>query len=111
MKRSFSITLFLALAALLCACESAPEKPTSVAKRDTSVDFSGSWEMDYGRSDDLDQRLSSIYKELQRQAERRARSGGSDRGGILRQPADLRLHGCYRFIGTTGGLHHHFPGD
>jgi hypothetical protein len=53
--------------------------PKQVAARDTSVDFSGSWEMDYGHSDNVDDRLRSIYKELLRAAERRARAQGNDK--------------------------------
>ncbi len=67
-----------AILALIAACGSNPEQASSVAERDQSVDFTGSWEMDYGRSDDLDHKLRSIYQELQRQAERRARSGSAD---------------------------------
>jgi hypothetical protein len=72
---------------LLVACSGSPSPKSSqarVAERDESVDFSGSWEMDYGRSDNVDDRLRSIYNELQRQAERRARGRGevSNRGTL-----------------------------
>ena len=44
------------------------------------VDFSGSWEMDYSKSDNIQARLNSMVRELQRQAERRAQRGGNERG-------------------------------
>ena len=80
------ILLASTLLAAVTACSSGPSPSSSsspnesaaVAERDVSVDFTGSWEMDYGRSDDVDRKLRSIYQELQRQAERRARSGGGD---------------------------------
>ncbi len=64
----------------LGACSSTPGGADhKAAEPGHTVDFSGSWEMDYGRSDKLDDRLRSIFKELQRQAERQTRTSGSDR--------------------------------
>ena len=75
----------LLISALLAGCAQSPA-PRQVAARDETVDFSGSWEMDYGHSDDVDDRLRSIYNELRREAERRARARGteiSNRSGTL----------------------------
>ena len=75
-----SFCVLLISSAVLVGC-SQPSTKGTVAARDTTVDFSGSWEMDYGASDNVDDRLQSIYNELRRQAERRARRGdGGNRG-------------------------------
>ena len=79
--RSITAFTLVCASAMLVACAQSPgpaSVPNQVAARDTSVDFSGSWEMDYGHSDNVDDRLRSIYAELQRAAERRARNQGSD---------------------------------
>jgi hypothetical protein len=75
--------LLIGTSLLLGCSQSSTQR--KVAARDTSVDFSGSWEMDYGASDNVDDRLQSIYNELRRQAERRARrgDGGGNRGSSL----------------------------
>jgi hypothetical protein len=85
--RQTAICSLLLACAVLAACSGSPNSNSSakgIAARDKSVDFSGSWEMDYGRSDNVDDRLRSIYNELQRQAERRARKRGevSNRGAL-----------------------------
>jgi hypothetical protein len=41
------------------------------------VDLTGSWEMNYGRSDKVEERLRSIAREFQRQQERRERMGSN----------------------------------
>ena len=75
-------TLLLASTLLLACSQSSPQR--QVAARDKSVDFSGSWEMHYGHSDNVDDRLRSIYNELRRAAERRARGREvSNRGAAL----------------------------
>jgi hypothetical protein len=64
-------TLFLiALLGLLTACGSEPVRHPAPAP--TAIDFSGHWEMDYGRSDNVDAKLNALYREWQRAAERRA---------------------------------------
>ncbi|PLW82719.1 hypothetical protein CWI75_09080 [Kineobactrum sediminis] len=39
------------------------------------MDFSGTWALDYGQSDNIQTRLNGMVRELQRQAERRAQNG------------------------------------
>ena len=78
----------LLLAGLLSACSSSPPLDSKAAPRDTSVDFTGSWEMDYGRSDNVEQQLRSIYNELRRNAERRARAAGGSNAGSMNAGAD-----------------------
>ncbi|MEP5764268.1 MAG: hypothetical protein ABJ308_06730 [Halieaceae bacterium] len=46
----------------------APAEPTQAR----STDFAGHWEMDYSRSDNVDDKLQRLYREWQRAAERRA---------------------------------------
>ena len=79
-----SLWLFMALA-LLAAC-SAPQPGAmdnaveKVVAEGNPVDFSGSWELDYRRSDNLRDRVRKIYRDLLRQAERRARALRRDSG-------------------------------
>ena len=58
---------------VLSACSSEPELPAGQAG--APVDFSGAWEMDYSQSDNIRDRYDMMIRELQRQAERRARGG------------------------------------
>lgn len=78
----------LTLVAVLSACSSSAPVESGPGPRDESVDFSGSWEMDYGRSDNVEQQLRSIYNELRRDAERRARAGGGSNAGSINAGAD-----------------------
>lgn len=72
------ITLFLS--ALLAACSSGPEPVVSRAPA-RPVDMSGSWEVDYARSDNIQRQFNSIMRQLQREAERRARA--AERGATV----------------------------
>jgi hypothetical protein len=65
----------LLLLALLSACASEPTRHQPAA---AVVDFSGHWEMDYGRSDEVDNKLQLMYREWRRMMEKRA---NSDRRG------------------------------
>ena len=67
----FAVSTALA-ALLLTACSSEP--------------VSGYWEMDYGRSDDVDRRLNSLYREWRRLMERRAR--GDQRAAVMASQID-----------------------
>lgn len=59
-------------ALLLSACGSPPAKKPGLEGANTlGVDFSGSWEMDYGQSDSTQQELDVLVRELQRELERR----------------------------------------
>jgi hypothetical protein len=71
----FRAAAFLLLSVVLCGCAGAPPKPRSTLQGDNTqaVDFSGSWEMDYSQSDNAQQKLDSMVRELNREAERRAR--------------------------------------
>lgn len=44
------------------------------------TNFSGHWERDYQLSDDVNEEFQSMYNRLRREADRRARSSGMDRG-------------------------------
>ena len=72
-----SLWLFMALA-LLAACSTPQPGATDnavekVVAEGNPVDFSGSWELDYRRSDNLRDRVRKIYRDLLRQAERQTR--------------------------------------
>ncbi len=64
----------LIIALLLTACGSEPVSRSQEPLPQPVVrDFSGSWEMDYGRSDNVDQKLNSMYREWQRLMARQSR--------------------------------------
>ena len=67
----------IALCVLLVACRSTSVKPTEPVV----ADFSGHWELDYGRSDNVDAKLEAMYREWRRAAERRANMERSGRQG------------------------------
>ncbi len=81
MKSIFSTCL---LGLLVTACSSQPavvELPAPLVS-----DFSGYWEMDFGRSDNVDQKLASLYREWRRLMERRAR--GDQRAAVMAAQID-----------------------
>lgn len=55
---------------LLPAC-SGTEKRQLQGVSSSPVDFSGSWEMDYGQSDNIQAKLNALVRELREQAQRR----------------------------------------
>ena len=76
--------VLLVLPALLTGCSSEPV----VLAEPEIADFSGHWELDYGRSDNVDARLRSMYREWRRDQERRAR--GDQRRATFGGPLDNR---------------------
>lgn len=67
------------LVLLLAACASQEQRLPAASR--TGVDFSGSWSLDYGQSDNIQVRLNGLVRELQREAERRAQAAGNERRG------------------------------
>ena len=65
------------VASLGCAQERHTEAVTRIA---TPVDMTGHWEIDFARSDNLQDQLSSIARRVQREAIRRARLAEEGRG-------------------------------
>ena len=57
---------FTLLFGLLAACGGEPVRSPIVSS--SVLDFSGHWEMDYGRSDNVDAKLNALYREWQRAA-------------------------------------------
>ena len=75
------LSFFLLLA--LVGCAGTPEQTARAPGKSNApapVNFSGHWEMDYGRSDDVNHKLRAMAREWQRQAERRAQ--GDRRAGL-----------------------------
>ena len=64
------LSLLFIAGLVLTGC-SQPRTPEATAT--DTVDFSGSWELDYGQSDNLQAELNRLLRELQRQAERQDR--------------------------------------
>lgn len=84
---SVSLAIFMALSLLLSAC-STPEPKRAVLQGNNtqSVNFSGSWEMDYARSDNIQEKLDTIARDFNRQAQRRAQNAiqqGGYGGGVV----------------------------
>jgi len=80
---NYRITFSLALCGLLVACSSRgpvidTTNPSFVG--DMPVDFSGSWERDYSRGEDVQGALNSLFRERQRQAQQQQQYPGSSRG-------------------------------
>jgi hypothetical protein len=79
------IVLLLTSCLLLVSCSSGgggrPKKVVLQGQSSAAVDFSGSWEMDYAQSDNIQTKLDTMVRELQRQAERR--SQGGNQGAIM----------------------------
>lgn len=75
---------------LLSACGSS--KTVGQVSSSNPVDFAGSWEMDYGQSDNIQTKLDTLVRELRRDAERRSRSAG----GMNQAP------GAGMVIGSSG---------
>lgn len=78
-----AVTALVAVVAMLNACGSspAPERPVLQGENSRAVDFSGSWELDYAQSDNLQDKVNSLARELNREAERLAR-GGMQQGPV-----------------------------
>ena len=66
--------------ALVAACSSSPERLEG--QDSASVDFSGSWELDYSQSDNIQEQLNVLVREMRRRAERQNR-GGNQSGGTV----------------------------
>ena len=70
-------TVLLAIFVLLGGCGTSPAKEKAVLQGDNrdAVNFSGSWELDYSRSDSAQEKLDGIVRELNRDAQRRDMHG------------------------------------
>jgi len=58
-----------------CGGSSPARRPTLQGDNVRDVNFSGSWELDYAQSDNVQEKVNSLSRELNREAERLARSG------------------------------------
>jgi|TARA_R110002072_G_scaffold2461_5_gene20353 hypothetical protein len=80
-------TVLLAIFVLLGGCGTSPAKEKAVLQGDNrdAVNFSGSWELDYSRSDSAQEKLDGIVRELNRDAQRRAQGNmrQGPGGGLL----------------------------
>lgn len=83
------LVLMLTLFTCGCASQGAPRpKAQLVSEANSFVDFSGSWELDYQLSDDLQDKLRQIFLMARLEAEREAarRSMGQPAGPVLNSP-------------------------
>lgn len=69
--------------ALLCLSACSGGGSALSAKPHAGVNLAGDWSLDYGRSDNLQQRVNVLLRELREQAERRARADMDGRGPVL----------------------------
>ncbi len=83
----------LCLLGLLClsACGGAPSRAVT-NQPPAAVDFSGFWELDYSQSDNIQDRLNGLVRDLRKQSAQRANAAG-----IYQQT------GAGLIIGGTGG--------
>lgn len=63
----------IVLSLLTCGILACGSQPPAVPSAPRVTDLSGHWELDYSRSDNVDHRLQSLYREWRREQERRAR--------------------------------------
>lgn len=73
--------LLLAALCWLAGCAGDPTL-TAPAREPEPVDFSGHWELNYGQSDNIQSRLNTLVRELQRRGSRE-QALGSERGGLV----------------------------
>jgi hypothetical protein len=77
----FRFYLLVFTVVLNCISFSANAKPAPLASDNSArVDFSGFWELDLGKSDNIQARLDTLVRELVERARRQA-EGRQDRGG------------------------------
>lgn len=85
------LRLLLLLLLILAGCETPGPEPARYARADP-VDMTGNWEVDYSRSDNIQRQFNTIIRQLQQEAERRARAaerGQSYTGPPLSSGRDL----------------------
>jgi hypothetical protein len=71
-------------ALLLIGCAgSGPLERAQPADEAQRSDFSGHWELDYGRSDNVQAQLTALVRQLNRDARRRSSQPGGDRPGSI----------------------------
>ena len=75
----------LVCAAVLTACASTPAPEPQIYSPAKPVDISGAWEVDHARSDNIQEQFNAIARQLQREAERRARA--AERGQTVGAPS------------------------
>ena len=80
------LLVLLSSVCLLLACTSGRQQ-ASQAQNSKPVDFTGSWELDYSQSDNIQARLNSLVRELRRDMERR------NQGGMQQGPAAVSFGG------------------
>jgi hypothetical protein len=64
---------------LMTACSSTQQALEGQGR--SAVDFSGSWELDYGQSDNIQAKLDAMVRDLRREAERRNRNAAMSTQG------------------------------
>ena len=75
----------LVCAAVLTACGSTPAPEPQFYAPAKPVDMSWAWEVDHARSDNIQEQFNAIARQLQREAERRARA--AERGQTVGGPS------------------------
>lgn len=81
--RSFNLRAILVTLCCLClvACGQSQTRRPSADNNIAVADFSGSWELDYAQSDNIQARLNTMVRELREQMQRRSQGGSNQRYG------------------------------
>lgn len=84
-----AVTLLATLLLSACGGEEVRKAQPIPAGNVDMVDFSGNWELDYGKSDNIQAELNVMVRELRRQAERRAQA--QQRGSNQRSSGSIAV--------------------
>lgn len=89
--RLMGFTTLIALLVLVAGCNTDPVKQ-EITRVASPVDMTGHWELDYAKSDNLQDQLNSVARQIRREAARReqlAKEGRGFAGGPLPGRRDL----------------------
>ena len=93
MTKSCRLLCLLLAASWLSGCGSEPARPAGPSVAASAVDFSGAWEIDYSKSENIRDSYEAMMRDLRRQVERRQKSmnqgGGSAGPAIYGSGEDL----------------------
>jgi hypothetical protein len=77
-RRSTPYGLLLVLCLFIAGCSSSAvqKKPQAINQAEYVVDFSGFWELDYSKSDNIQDNLNALVRDVRKQNQQRAQAAG-----------------------------------